>query len=128
LFEPPRAGTWVETDWRNFRARHFRPALEQVERGWGRWRARLPRPGEVRESVAGLAATRPYDLGRHTHSALMLASGISLQRLARIQGHGIRVLDDAYSEQLAEFEERGQRIDPVGEIEAARELVWGSQR
>lgn len=28
-------------------------------------------------------------------------------------------------EQLAEFEERGERIDPVGEIEAARDLVWG---
>lgn len=55
----------------------------------------------------------------------MLASGISLQRLARIQGHGIRVLDETYSEQLAEFADRDERIDPVAEIEAARELVWG---
>jgi hypothetical protein len=54
----------------------------------------------------------------------MLASGMSLQRLARIQGHGIRVLDEAYSEQLIEFEECGERIDPVREIEAARELIW----
>lgn len=82
------------------------------------------RPDDVRESVAGLVSTRPYDLGRHTHSALMLASGMSLQRLARIQGHGIRVLDEVYSEQLAEFKDRGERIDPVREIEAARELVW----
>lgn len=128
VIRSPAGGHWVETDWRNYRSRHFRPALQRVEAGWGAWRARLPRPDEVRESVAGLSSTRPYDLGRHTHSALMLASGISLQRLARIQGHGIRVLDDAYSEQLAEFEERGERIDPVGEIEAARELVWGSGR
>jgi hypothetical protein len=55
----------------------------------------------------------------------MLASGMSLQRLARIQGHGIRVLDESYSEQLLEFEERGGRVDPVREIERARELVWG---
>jgi hypothetical protein len=84
----------------------------------------LVTPSAVRESVAGLASTRPYDLGRHTHSALMLASGMSLQRLARIQGHGIRVLDETYSEQLAEFEEREERIDAVAEIKRARILVW----
>jgi integrase len=124
VFRTPAGGHWVETDWRNYRSRHFRPALERVEVGWGGWRAALPDPTRVREFVAGLASTRPYDLGRHTHSALMLASGMSLQRLARIQGHGIRVLDEAYSEQLAEFEERCERIDPVREIEAARGLVW----
>jgi integrase len=124
VFRTPAGGHWVETDWRNYRSRHFRPALERVESEWDGWRAGLPDPAVVRESVAGLASTRPYDLGRHTHSALMLASGMSLQRLARIQGHGIRVLDEAYSEQLAEFEERAERIDPVLEIEAARELVW----
>jgi len=124
VFRTPAGGHWVETDWRNYRSRHFRPALERVEVEWDGWRTALPDPTAVRESVAGLASTRPYDLGRHTHSALMLASGMSLQRLARIQGHGIRVLDEAYSEQLAEFEERGERIDPVREIEAARELVW----
>lgn len=126
VFRTPAGGHWVETDWRNYRSRHFRPALERVEVVWDGWRADLPDPAAVRESVAGLASTRPYDLGRHTHSALMLASGMSLQRLARIQGHGIRVLDEAYSEQLAEFEERGRRIDPVREIEVARDLVWPS--
>jgi hypothetical protein len=54
----------------------------------------------------------------------MLASGMSLQRLARIQGHGIRVLDQTYSEELAEYEERDERIDPVREIERARALAW----
>lgn len=121
-------GHWVETDWRNYRSRHFTPALRRVEAGWSAWRESLPDPSAVRETVAGLAATRPYDLGRHTHSALMLASGMSLQRLARIQGHGIRVLDETYSEQLAEFEEREDRIDPVAEIEAARRLVWDASR
>lgn len=124
VFRTSAGGHWVETDWRNYRSRHFRPALERVEVAWDGWRTALPDPTAVRESVPGLAFTRPYDLGRHTHSALMLASGMSLQLLARIQGHGIRVLDEAYSEQLAEFEERGERIDPVREIEAARELVW----
>ena len=49
---------------------------------------------------------------------------MSLQRLARIQGHSIRVLDETYSEELAEFQDRGERIDPVTEIEAARALIW----
>lgn len=93
VFSTPAGGHWVETDWRNYRLRHFTPALERVEAEWGRWRQGIARPDDVRESVAGLASTRPYDLGRHTHSALMLASGMSLQRLARIQGHSIRVLD-----------------------------------
>jgi len=126
VFEKPSGGHWVETDWRNYRSRHFVPALERVEAGWSAWRAELPASDSVRVSVQGLATTRPYDLGRHTHSALMLASGMPLQRLARIQGHGIRVLDETYSEQLAEFAERDERIDPVAEIEAARRLVWGT--
>jgi integrase len=125
LFHTTAGSHWVETDWRNYRSRHFVPALRRVEAGWGVWRRELPDPSAVRETVTGLAATRPYDLGRHTHSALMLASGMSLQRLARIQGHGIRVLDESYSEQLAEFEERAAPIDPLAEIEAARRLSAG---
>lgn len=124
VFRTPAGKHWVETDWRNYRSRHFVPALMRVEAEWSSWRDGLPQPDGVRESVDGLASTRPYDLGRHTHSALMLASGMSLQRLARIQGHGIRVLDESYSEQLAEFAERGERVDPTDEIEQARELVW----
>ena len=125
LFRTRAGRHWVESDWRNYRRRHFGPALERVEAEWAGWRQCLPTPGAVRESVAGLASTRPYDLGRHTHSALMLASGMTLQRLARIQGHGIRVLDETYSEQLSEFEDRDEPVDPVGEIERARTLVWG---
>ncbi len=105
----------------------FCPCAGAGRAEWGEWRASLADPEEVRESVTGLTSTRPYDLGRHTHSALMLASGMSLQRLARIQGHSIRVLDQTYSEQLAEFEERGDRIDPTAEIERARTLVFGGQ-
>jgi hypothetical protein len=60
----------VEDDRRNYRKRHFVPALKRVEAEG--WREGLADPGDVRESVAGLAKTRPYDLGRHTHSALML--------------------------------------------------------
>jgi integrase len=124
VFSTPRGGQWVETDWRNFRSRHFVPALKRVEASWAEWRRSLAKPSEVRESVNGLAGTRPYDLGRHTHSALMLATGMSLQRLARIQGHSIRVLDETYSEELAEFQARTERIDATQEIERARALVW----
>jgi len=125
VFQKPSGDHWRETDWRNYRSRHFVAALERVERSWSQWRDALEDPGGVRESVAGLSTTRPYDLGRHTHSALMLASGMTLQRLARIQGHSIRVLDETYSEQLAEYEDRFDPIEPVAEIEAARRLVWG---
>lgn len=127
VFRTPGGEHWVETDWRNYRSRHLVPALERVEEGWGDWRGGLDDRDGVRESVAGLADTRPYDLGRHTHSALMLASGMSLQRLARIQGHSIRVLDETYSEELAEFEGRAERIDPEHEIAKARVLVWGKR-
>jgi len=125
VFSTPAGNHWLETDWRNYRSRHFVPALRRVEAEWGSWREELERPEDVRESVAGLISSRPYDLGRHTHSALMLASGMSLQRLARIQGHSIRVLDQIYSEQLTEFADRDERIDPVQEIECARALVHG---
>ena len=91
-----------------------------MEEEWEGWRADLPEPEPGARERRGLAKTRPYDLGRHTHSALMLAAGMSLQRLARIQGHSIRVLDETYSEELAEFEDRAERIDPVAEIERAR--------
>ena len=124
VFMTAHGSRWVETDWRNFRSRHFVPALKRVEAGWADWRRSLPRPDEARESVHDLAATRPYDLGRHTHSALMLAAGMSLQRLARIQGHSIRVLDETYSEELVEFQGRTERIDATQEIERARALVW----
>lgn len=124
VFETPAGEHWVETDWRNYRSRHFVPALESVEAGWSDWRADLGDDDGVRESVAGLSNTRPYDLGRHTHSSLMLASGMSLQRLARIQGHSIRVLDETYSEELAELEDRAERIEPEREIARARKLVW----
>lgn len=124
VFRSPRGDRWVETDWRNFRSRHFLPALKRVEAGWADWRRSLQAPDVVRESVHGLAGTRPYDLGRHTHSALMLAAGTNLQRLARVQGHSIRVLDETYSEELAEFQGRTVRIDATEEIERARALVW----
>jgi integrase len=128
IFRKPESGHhYVETDWRNYRSRHFVPALERVEAGWQEWRKGLDDPSQVRETVHGLHRTRPYDLGRHTHSALMLASGLSLQRLARIQGHSIRVLDEVYSEQLQEFEDAETAIDPVAEIQKARRLVWGDR-
>ena len=127
IFQTPSGSHWVETDWRNYRSRHFVAALKRVEEEWPAWREQAGDADAIRESVAGLAKTRPYDLGRHTHSSLMLAAGMSLQRLAGIQGHSIRVLDETYSEQLAEYEDRAERIDPVEEIEKARKLVWGSR-
>ena len=49
---------------------------------------------------------------------------MSLHRLARIQGHSIRVLDEMYSEQLEEYEDADTAVDPAGEIAKALRLVW----
>jgi len=63
VFRTPSGGHWVETDWRNFRSRHFVAALERVEAEWERWREGLADTDGVRESIAGLAKTRPTTLG-----------------------------------------------------------------
>jgi hypothetical protein len=55
--------------------------------------------------------------------SLMAMTGCRRSNESRRSGRtGARA---TYSEQIAEYEERGERIDPVREIEAARELVWG---
>jgi hypothetical protein len=42
-------------------------------------------------------------------------------------GPHIRVLDETYSEEPAEYEARSTLIDPVAEIERALSLVWGER-
>jgi hypothetical protein len=111
--------------------------LERAQRRFDLLPAPLVRQGELdgprggssaSACAAGLAKTRPYDLGHHTHSALMLAAGMSLQRLARIQGHRIGVFDETYSEELVEFEDRPDGSTQWAEIERARALDLGRSR
>ena len=115
-------------DWKQWRERQFDSALQRVESGWREWRKGLSRSQleeDVRESITGLEGTRPYDLGRHTHSSLNLAAGVTPQRLARIQGHSLRTLSEVYGNMIEDFEDSEERIDLVGRIRKARKLVWG---
>lgn len=94
---------WSETEWKNWRRRSFNRATE----------------GTPAEGV------RPYDLGRHSHSALMLASGMSLPRLAEIQGHSVRILSETYTATINEYKDK-PAVDPDREIAKARKKVFGS--
>lgn len=105
LFARKDGTPWTTSDWRNWRQRHFNPAVEAV--------------GDDE-----LQGVRPYDLGRHSHSALMLASGMSLPRLSEIQGHSIRILSEVYAAPLAEYANK-PAINPDLEIAAARGQVFG---
>lgn len=106
LFSRDDGSPWTEIDWKNWRRRHFAPALERV-------------------GAQGLDETRPYDLGRHSFSALMLASGMSLPRLAEILGNSVRVLSEVYTATINEYRDK-PHIDPDQEIAAARKRVFAS--
>jgi hypothetical protein len=96
LFARADGKPWRETDYRNWRRRHFKPAV-----------ARL-----------GLPITRPYDL-RHASASLLLHAGWPLTEVAEHLGHSVAVLSDTYAHVIAEL--RGQRPVPVETaIERAR--------
>ena len=105
LFARKDGTPWTSSDWRNWRQRHFNPAVEAL-------------------GDDDLRGVRPYDLGRHSHSALMLASGMSLPRLSEIQGHSIRILSEVYAAPLAEYADK-PNVDPDLEIATARGKVFG---
>lgn len=106
LFSRTDGSNWSESDWKNWRIRHFNAALEKT-------------------GNKDLIGVRPYELGRHSHSALMLASGISLVSLADIQGHSVRILSETYSSVIADYRDK-PAINPDQEIENARKKVFRS--
>lgn len=109
LLFPSRSGdVWAETQWKNWRRKTYNRALEAVAE---------------REQLPELAGTRPYDLGRHSHSAMMLQAGTSLMRLASIQGHSIAVLSSNYASLLSEYED-APVIDLEQEIDKARAAAF----
>jgi integrase len=87
---------WKLDDYKNWRRRHFDPALD----------------------TAGLERTRPYDL-RHSFASLMIQGGYSPVELAAELGHAPTLTLDTYSHVFSEFA-RGKRIDPEAEIWRAR--------
>jgi len=111
LFTNSSGDVWSETQWKNWRRRRYNHALELVADADG---------------IPELVGVRPYELGRHSHSSLLLSSGISLARLAEIQGHSIAVLAKNYTQVLRDFED-SPAIDPDQEIEKARTAAFGKK-
>ena len=94
---PREDGDFVtDTDYRNWRRRRFRPALARAR---------------VEGSV-------PYDL-RHSFASLMIQAGYSPAELAAEMGHAPTLTLDTYAHLFSEFA-RGERVDPVDAITAAR--------
>jgi integrase len=99
LVFPRRDGQpWTEDDWRNWRTRRVKPALE----------------------AARLAATiRPYDL-RHAAASLWLHEGRSVVELAQWLGHAPSMTLDTYGHVMVELSD-GERRSAEAEIRAARD-------
>ena len=94
---PTRRGTlWTDFDWRNWRNRVYKPAVEAV----------------------GVVGSRPYDL-RHSFASLLIHEGASVVEVARQMGNAPSVTLDTYGHV---FDERDPscRLDPAESIEAAR--------
>lgn len=109
LLFPSRSGdVWGDAQWKNWRRKTYNRALEAVAE---------------RENLPELVGTRPYDLGRHSHSAMCLQAGVSLVRLASIQGHSVAVLSSTYASQLSEYED-APVIDLDQEIAKARSAAF----
>lgn len=98
MFPRPSDGEpWREHDWRNWRRRYFRPAVQ----------------------TAGLPITRPYHL-RHACASLLLQAGWPLTEVADHMGHSVSTLSDFYAHLIADL--KGQpKIPVLDQIVAARE-------
>lgn len=59
IFRTSEREHWVETDWRNYRSRHFILALKRVEAEWGGWHEGLSQSEQVRGSSPE-SSFRPY--------------------------------------------------------------------
>jgi len=123
IFVKRGGGHWNTEELRNFHQRHFQPAAEYVEQTWAEFAQGMIDEGAsgVPDSVDGLAESRSYEIGRHSHSALMLSTGMSLVELSQLQGHSIRTLSDNYAQFMAGLDHFGN--DAGQEIEAIRDLT-----
>jgi integrase len=92
LFLTVRGQPWSDTDYRNWRRRHFKPAA----------------------TAAGLPDNfRPYDL-RHTCASLMLRAGTPEIDVAEHLGHGLGVLQDTYAHAI-----KAMKGEPPKSLEAS---------
>ena|GEM_PF-6247537 len=91
---------WQVPDRNNWRRRHFATAAMKAETLWDVLASEDRLDDSWPESIAGITEATPYHLGRHTHSALMLSTGMPLIKLSAIQGHSIRTLSEVYAHEL----------------------------
>jgi integrase len=97
LVFPSANGTvWTDYDWRNWRARVYKPVARR----------------------AGLGETTPYDL-RHSFASLLIREGLSVVEVARQLGHSPTLTLNTYSHVFEEFDP-GEPVSSVGAIIAAR--------
>ena len=111
---------WQIPDRNNWRKRHFAQAAQKAEQLWASLANEDKLDDAWPRSIEGISKATPYQLGRHTHSALMLATGMPLIKLSAIQGHNIRTLSEVYAHEL---EAADPGSDPADQIAEARERV-----
>jgi integrase len=114
---------WDRNAYRNFVARHLSAAVEYLEETWSEFATALEQAGMtgVPEDVDEITKARLYDLGRHSHSALMLSCSTPLIKLSQIQGHSIKTLSDNYAQYMAGLEH--VEDDPETLIDDIRDQV-----
>lgn len=95
LFARADGEPWRDTDWRNWRRRHFRAAA----------------------TAAGQQGARPYDL-RHSFASLLIRAGHDVIYVATQAGHSPEMCLRTYAHELAEA--RVERVDASEAIAAAR--------
>ena len=95
-----RGEWWNDSQWRNWRARVFRPIAD--------------------DTVGGqVTDRRPYVL-RHTAASSWLAEGVTPVVVAERMGHSLSMLYDVYAHAMAEFG-HGPAVDIDSEIAGARD-------
>ena len=86
VFPRPDGGHWLDTDYRNWRSRRFKPSA--IAAGMG-------------------AKARPYDL-RHLRASLMVAEQqLSIGEMAEQMGHTVEMFSGVYAHLMAEFKGQG---------------------
>ena len=101
VFPRPDGEVFRDTDYRNWRKRHFDPVAAAVEASHG----------------------TPYTL-RHSFASLLVQAGWNPLEIAVEMGNSPEVVQRDYSHLFREFA-RGERVDPEATIVAARRAAAG---
>lgn len=86
-----------------------------LETDWRNWRRRIYRPAALR---AGLPTTRPYDL-RHSFVSLLIWEGRSVAEVAEQAGHSVETCSRDYVHVFKDYD-AARRVTAAHQIERAR--------